>query len=79
MGDNSSSLVTSKKLNANAIEAITPKVAGDIVVAETLKPGDELYFNVYVWFEGNDEQCTARNAGEQLPTLKLTVTGAKAQ
>lgn len=33
------------------------------------------YFNIYVWFEGQDEQCFDGNAGQQIDDITFTVTG----
>ena len=36
---------------------------------------DEKYYNLYVWFEGQDPQCVNANAGIQIPDIVFKVTG----
>lgn len=36
------------------------------------------YFNVYVWFEGQDVDCKNANSGQNIPALKFSVTGTAA-
>lgn len=33
------------------------------------------YYNLYVWFEGQDEDCTDEKAGAQIPNITFSVTG----
>lgn len=35
----------------------------------------EKYYNLYVWFEGQDEDCKTTNAGVEIPNIQFTVTG----
>lgn len=63
--------------------SITPKAIGSssafsIKVADTLAAGDELHFNLYVWFEGQDTDCMSTNAGTGASNLKLVVEGTPA-
>lgn len=63
--------------------SITPKAIGSssaysIKVADTLPAGEELHFNIYVWFEGQDTDCKNINAGTGADTLKLVVEGTPA-
>lgn len=39
---------------------------------------DVKYFNVYVWFEGQDKDCKNANSGQNIPALKFSVTGTAA-
>lgn len=39
---------------------------------------DVKYFNVYVWFEGQDVDCKNANSGQNIPALKFSVTGTAA-
>jgi hypothetical protein len=36
---------------------------------------DEKYYMFYIWFEGQDEQCYDSNAGNEMPTFNIAVTG----
>lgn len=56
------------------VEAVTPSTSKTIKVG-TIKPEEVKYFNVYVWFEGQDVQCTNANSGQFIPGLTLTVEG----
>lgn len=46
----------------------------------TLQPkdtdGSTKYFNLYVWFEGQDTDCKDANAGNVMPEITFSVTGA---
>ena len=37
------------------------------------------YYNLYVWFEGQDEDCKDANAGNDMPEITFSVTGATAE
>ncbi len=59
---------------------ITPANAGKTEGAYEINVGllnsqDVRYYNVYVWFEGQDEQCTDATAGATVTGLTFTVTG----
>ena len=60
------------------VEAVTPSVGKEISVG-TIKPEEVKYFNVYVWFEGQDKQCTNANSGLAIPGVTLTVSGTAAE
>ena len=47
---------------------------GEAFVATGETP-NEANFNLYVWFEGQDEQCYNANAGNALPTITFSITG----
>lgn len=70
--------------------AVTPKVfstaegGSDIAAAMdltdvVLTPQQELYYNLYVWFEGQDPECKDANAGKNVPSLDITVSGQTQQ
>lgn len=40
---------------------------------------DTKYYNLYVWFEGQDTDCTDVNAGAEIPDITFTVTGDTVQ
>lgn len=42
-----------------------------------LKPGEKnvVFYNLYVWFEGQDQDCKDANAGATIPEITFTVTG----
>lgn len=60
------------------VEAVTPSTGKEIKVG-TIKPEEVKYFNVYVWFEGQDVQCTNANSGLAIPGVTLTVSGTAAE
>ena len=41
----------------------------------TLKSGEAKYYNLYVWFEGQDHDCYDGLAGASIPDINFTVTG----
>lgn len=57
-----------------SVEAVTPSTNKTIKVG-TIGKDKVKYFNVYVWFEGQDEECTNANSGQFIPNLTLTVDG----
>lgn len=42
---------------------------------ETAPSGCTAYYNLYAWFEGQDENCKDANAGNKMPPITFTVTG----
>lgn len=54
--------------------SITPKTEYTINVG-TLNSEDVVYYNLYVWFEGQDAQCYDANAGVTVSDIEFTVTG----
>ncbi|MBE6794475.1 MAG: hypothetical protein E7532_05990 [Ruminococcaceae bacterium] len=54
--------------------SITPKNEYTIEVG-TLEKDDVVYYNLYVWFEGQDVDCKDANAGVTVSDIEFTVTG----
>ncbi len=48
---------------------------------KTLATGEKntVYYNLYVWFEGQDEDCKDANAGAKIPNITFTVSGNTVQ
>ena len=44
----------------------------------SLTAGQARYYNLYIWFEGQDEQCIDSNAGQTIKGLEFTVSGTPA-
>lgn len=68
--------------SAKETESITPNNTTYEIPVGTLKGkadgeemGDAKYFNIFVWFEGQDEQCVDANAGQSIPDIQFSVTG----
>ncbi len=65
----------------DATTAITPKTEYTIDVgtlkgkADGAESGDAAYYNLYVWFEGQDAQCVDTNAGAIVSDITFTVSG----
>lgn len=57
-----------------AFTDITPKTTTEISIG-TLTKGQAKYYNLYVWFEGQDEECIDTNAGQTLSKWQFDVTG----
>ena len=51
---------------------------GNLAAAGDVNGGDVKYFNIYVWFEGQDTDCKDANAGNEMPALTFTVGGTPA-
>lgn len=58
--------------------SITPKAYTTGVTVGTLTPGQAQYYNLYVWFEGQDEQCYNAKAGQILSDIEFKATGTQA-
>jgi hypothetical protein len=59
---------------AENVQAITPSTTTTITVGNMV-PEAVKYYNVYVWFEGQDVECENANSGQNIPALKFTVSG----
>ena len=57
--------------------SITPKTTCSVNVG-SLNAGAARYYNLYIWFEGQDEQCIDTNAGQVINNLTFTVSGEPA-
>lgn len=40
-----------------------------------LDAGKMAYYDLYIWFEGQDKDCTNANSGQKIPDLRFDVTG----
>ena len=54
--------------------SITPKTTYTVNLG-TLESEDVQYFNLYVWFEGQDVDCYDATAGQVVSDIEFTVTG----
>lgn len=54
--------------------SITPKTTYTVDLG-TLQSEDVRYFNLYVWFEGQDVDCYDATAGQVVTDIEFTVTG----
>ena len=53
--------------------------SGESLAASNGTTYDARYYNLYVWFEGQDPQCVNANAGITIPDIVFTVTGDAVQ
>lgn len=60
--------------SATGTTTITPKTARTITVGN-LAPNVAKYYNIYVWFEGQDVDCYDGNAGAEIDDITFTVSG----
>lgn len=65
---------------AKTTETVTAKsgAAGEVEVGTLTAKGEvgsAKYYNLYVWFEGQDEDCKDINGGNEIPEVIFTVTG----
>lgn len=58
--------------------AITPDATGTLTIG-TLTSGEAKYYNLFVWFEGQDPDCKDTNAGAIIDDIKFTVHGETAK
>lgn len=58
----------------NDTVAITPKTTTTVNVGD-LAQNEVAYYNLYVWFEGQDEECFDSNAGQIISDIEFSVTG----
>lgn len=65
------------EVNTDSVVSVTPSV-DKIINVGSIGAGKEKYFNVFVWFEGQDEDCQNKNSGQFIPQLKFTVSGVAA-
>lgn len=61
-------------LDAASTTRITPKTSYTINVGN-LAHNEAKYYNIYVWFEGQDVDCFDGNAGQVVDDITFTVTG----
>lgn len=55
-------------------EEITPSNVYEVSVGDLAK-NQAKYYNIYVWYEGQDPDCTSDNAGKVLNDIEFTVSG----
>lgn len=76
-GDGNNTTKTVYELSTSAINATSGANKsidiGTLNAKETT--GSAKYFNLYIWFEGQDENCKDANAGNYTPNIAFTVTG----
>ena len=60
--------------DVSAATSITPKTTYEVNLG-TLSKSDAKYYNLYVWFEGQDAECIDSNAGAIVSDIEFTVTG----
>lgn len=56
---------------------VKPNTATSVTVGD-LTEDQAAYYNLYVWFEGQDQDCKDANAGATIPQITFTVTGTTA-
>lgn len=75
--------LTGEIVTTNLSTKVQPNSATSVTIG-TLKGKDAVlatgeknaaYYNLYVWFEGQDEDCLDANAGATIPQITFTVTG----
>ena len=59
-----------------AATEITPKTTYSVNVGDLAGGSDAAkYYKLYVWFEGQDQDCADVNAGNAMPSIQFSVTG----
>lgn len=58
-------------------DTVKPNTATSVTVGD-LEEDEAAYYNLYVWFEGQDQDCKDANAGATIPQITFTVTGTTA-
>lgn len=64
-------------VDTDNVVSVTASSGTEISVGD-MAANDVKYFNVYVWFEGQDVDCKNANSGQNIPSLKFSVTGTAA-
>ena len=62
---------------AEATVSVTPITTYEISVGD-LAENEAKYYNIFVWFEGQDVDCFDANAGQVIDDIEFTVTGTTA-
>lgn len=62
---------------AVASATIEPKTSTTITVPD-LVAGSSAYYDLYIWFEGQDKDCIDANVGQTIDNLTFTVNGTPA-
>lgn len=73
--DNSGEKYFAATSTTAAATEITPENTTYEVSLGSLAKDDVKYYNLYVWFEGQDKDCKDANAGAVVPDIKFNVTG----
>lgn len=63
-----------KNLAGETGDTITPKTTYEVSVPNLAK-NQAVYYQLYVWFEGQDEDCIDAKSGQKIPDLTFDVTG----
>lgn len=58
-----------------ATSAVTASATHSFVI-DSIAPQEAKYFNLYVWFEGQDKQCIDTNSGQAIGNITINVTGS---
>lgn len=66
---------STSKISENAITPSTSKVITVKEANEQLASGEEVHYNLFVWFEGQDAKCFDGKAGQGVENLSFAVTG----
>lgn len=76
-GTDTADALTSTTGTAVTVDA-ADGTSGSVTVG-TLTSGAAKYYNLFVWFEGQDTDCKDANAGNEMPEITFTVTGDTAE
>lgn len=68
-------------VDADLSDDITPKNTYSVKLGNegVLEAGTTEYYNLYVWFEGQDADCFDTNAGASLGDIQFTISGQTAE
>lgn len=71
-GTGDAQTITTKRVAVSSGASATVDV-GTLTAKDTA--GAAKYFNLYVWFEGQDTDCSDANAGNEMPQITFSVSG----
>lgn len=71
-GTGTAQTITTKPVAVSSGASATVDV-GTLTAKDTV--GAAKYFNLYVWFEGQDTDCSDANAGNEMPPITFSVSG----
>lgn len=74
-GADTAAAFTSVSKETATVTATAAGSSAEVSVDSRLDKNEEKYFNIYVWFEGQDVDCYDLNAGNYINNLSFSVVG----
>lgn len=74
-GNDTAAAFTNISKATSTVTATSAAGTAEVSVANKLTKNEEKFFNIYVWFEGQDTDCYDLNAGNYINNLSFSVVG----